>query len=231
MLATPTILIAEDESAIAEMVAYALRAEGHAAEHVLLGSAVVPRVQAGGIDLVVLDVGLPDMTGFDVCRALRAVSDVPVIFLTARETEIDRVLGLELGADDYVVKPFSPRELVARVRARLRRHAPAAQTRWQCIDAFELDREGRRIRYRGQLLDLTRYEYGVLEALLARPGAVLSRAQLMSRVWADVLDSSDRTVDTHIKTLRAKLRVAGGGVDTDPIRTHRGVGYSLEAGG
>ena len=229
MLATPTILIAEDESAIAEMVAYALRAEGHAAEHVLLGSAVVPRVQAGGIDLVVLDVGLPDMTGFDVCRALRAVSDVPVIFLTARETEIDRVLGLELGADDYVVKPFSPRELVARVRARLRRRAQTAQTRWQRIDAFELDREGRRIRYRGHLLDLTRYEYGVLEALLARPGAVLSRAQLMDRVWADVLDSSDRTVDTHIKTLRAKLRVAGG-VETDPIRTHRGLGYSLEAG-
>ena len=229
MLATPTILIVEDESAIAETIAYALRAEGHAAEHVLLGSAVVPRVQAGGIELVVLDVGLPDMTGFDVCRALRAVSDVPVIFLTARETEIDRVLGLELGADDYVVKPFSPRELVARVRARLRRRAQGAQTRWQCIDAFELDREGRRIRYRGHLLDLTRYEYGVLEALLARPGAVLSRAQLMDRVWADVLDSSDRTVDTHIKTLRAKLRVAGG-VDTDPIRTHRGLGYSLEAG-
>ena len=229
MLATPTILIVEDEAAIAETIAYALRAEGHAAEHVLLGSAVVPRVQAGGIDLVVLDVGLPDMTGFDVCRALRAVSDVPVIFLTARETEIDRVLGLELGADDYVVKPFSPRELVARVRARLRRRAQTAQTRWQRIDAFELDREGRRIRYRGHLLDLTRYEYGVLEALLARPGAVLSRAQLMDRVWADVLDSSDRTVDTHIKTLRAKLRVAGG-VETDPIRTHRGLGYSLEAG-
>jgi len=114
---TPTILIAEDEPAIADTVAYALRVEGHAAEHVLLGGAVVPRVQAGGIDRVVLDVGLPDMTGFDVCRALRAFSDVPVIFLTAREAEIDRVLGLELGADDYVVKPFSPRELVARVRA------------------------------------------------------------------------------------------------------------------
>ena len=230
MLATPTILIAEDESAIAETIAYALRAEGHAAEHVLLGGAVVPRVQAGGIDLVVLDVGLPDMNGFDVCRALRAVSDVPVIFLTAREAEIDRVLGLELGGDDYMVKPFSPRELVARVRVRLRRRTQAAQARWQCIDAFELDREGLRIRYRGQLLDLTRYEYGVLEALLARPGAVLSRAQLMDRVWADALDSTDRTVDTHIKTLRAKLRVASGGDDEGPIRTHRGLGYSLDSG-
>ena len=227
----PTILIAEDEPAIADTVTYALRAEGYAAEHVLLGAAVVPRVQAGGIELVVLDVGLPDMTGFDVCRALRAVSDVPVIFLTAREAEIDRVLGLELGADDYVVKPFSPRELVARVRARLRRqNAPAAQARWQLIDAFELDREGRRIRYCGKLLDLTRYEYGVLEALLARPGAVLSRVQLMDRVWTDALDSSDRSVDTHIKTLRAKLRAAGGGDREEPIRTHRGLGYSLAAG-
>ena len=231
MPASQTILIAEDESAIADTVVYALRAESLAAEHVLLGGAVVPRVQAGGIDLVVLDVGLPDMTGFDVCRALRAVSDVPVIFLTAREAEIDRVLGLELGADDYMVKPFSPRELVARVRARLRRGSQGTPPRWQRRDSFELDREGLRIRYRGALLDLTRYEYGVLAALLERPGAVLSRTQLMDRVWADALDSSDRTVDTHIKTLRAKLHAAGGRAGEDPIRTHRGIGYSLDTGG
>jgi two-component system catabolic regulation response regulator CreB len=224
----PTVLIVEDEPAIAETVAYALRAEGHAAEHVLLGGDALSRVRSGGIDLVVLDVGLPDMTGFDVCRALREFSDVPVIFLTAREAEIDRVLGLELGADDYVVKPFSPRELVARVRARLRRRTRAGQEDGPGAGAFEVDRDGRRIRYRGRLLELTRYEYGVLEALLARPGAVLSRAQLMDRVWGDALDSSDRTVDTHVKTLRAKLRTAAGGTGDDPIRTHRGVGYSLD---
>lgn len=227
------ILIAEDEPAIAETVLYALRAEGHAAEHVLIGGDVVPRVRAGGIDLVVLDVGLPDGSGFDVCRALREVSDVPVIFLTARAGEIDRVVGLELGADDYVVKPFSPRELVARVRARLRRHASGAQTGWQRFGAFEFDRVGRRLRYHGQPLDLTRYEHGLLETLLARPGAVLSREQLMDRVWTDALDSGDRTVDTHIKTLRSKLRAAAshaGRDDVDPIRTHRGVGYSLDAG-
>jgi two-component system catabolic regulation response regulator CreB len=230
--ALPTVLIAEDEPAIAATIAYALRAEGHSAEHVLLGSAVVPRVLVGGIDLVVLDVGLPDVSGFDVCRALRAVSDVPVIFLTARDGELDRVLGLELGADDYMVKPFSPRELVARVRARLRRHAHGAPAaRWQPVEAFEIDRDGHRVRYRGRLLDLTRYEYGVLEALLARPGAVLSRTQLMDRVWADALESSDRTVDTHIKTLRAKLRGLGDGDDDDhPIRTHRGLGYSIDVG-
>jgi two-component system catabolic regulation response regulator CreB len=225
----PTVLIAEDEPAIAETVAYALRAEGYAAEHVLLGGEVAPRVRGGGIDLVVLDVGLPDMSGFDVCRALRTVSDVPVIFLTAREGELDRVLGLELGADDYMVKPFSPRELVARVRARLRRHANGS-TRWQRIDVFEVDRDGHRVRYCGHLLDLTRYEYGVLEALLARPGAVLSRTQLMDRVWADALDSSDRTIDTHIKTLRAKLRAVKNDEGEGPIRTHRGLGYSLDVG-
>jgi len=225
-----TILIAEDETAIADTVVYALRAEGFAAEHVLTGGAVAPRVQAGGVDLVVLDVGLPDITGFEVCRAIRAISEVPVIFLTARDGEIDRVLGLELGADDYVIKPFSPRELVARVRARLRRRAQAEAANWREHGTLAIDREGRRVRYRGRALDLTRYEYGLLEALLQRPGAVLSRSQLMDRVWADAMDSGDRTVDTHIKTLRAKLRAVddaqGGG--EDPIRTHRGLGYSVD---
>lgn len=233
MSATSTILVVEDETAIADTVLYALRAEGFAAEHVAVGGATVPRLREGGIDLVVLDVGLPDTTGFEVCRAIRAFSEVPVIFLTARDGEIDRVVGLELGADDYVVKPFSPRELVARVRARLRRRAQADASAWRAHGAFAIDREGRRIRYRERALDLTRYEYGLLEALLQRPGAVLSRAQLMDRVWADALDSGDRTVDTHVKTVRGKLRAvdeAAGHADADSIRTHRGLGYSVETG-
>ena len=229
MAAAPTILIAEDETAIAETVLYALRSEGFAAEHVLLGGEVAPKVRAGGVDLVVLDVGLPDISGFEVCRTLRTFSEVPVIFLTARDSEIDRVVGLELGADDYVVKPFSPRELVARVRARLRRRAQAETASWQAHGAFEIDREGKRVRYGGHALDLTRYEYGLLDVLMQRPGAVLSRAQLMDRVWAESLDSSDRTVDTHIKTLRAKLRLMD--ENDDPIRTHRGLGYSLDIAG
>jgi two-component system catabolic regulation response regulator CreB len=178
----------------------------------------------------VLDVGLPDISGFDVCRRLRGFSEVPVIFLTARNDEIDRVLGLELGADDYVSKPFSPRELVARVRARLRRSvpaAPAAGEGWVEQGEFAVDRGGHRIRYRGRALDLTRYEYVLLEALLQRPGAILSRAQLMDRGWDSDADSGDRTVDTHVKTLRAKLRAAG--AEPDPIRTHRGLGYAIEA--
>ena len=231
--AMPTILIAEDEPAIADTVLYALRSEGLEAEHCLLGREVVPRVRAGGVDVVVLDVGLPDRSGFDVCRELRSsgeawVSQVPVIFLTARNDEIDRVLGLELGADDYMAKPFSPRELVARVRARLRRGqaTPVSPTPGVMHGDFLLDREGHRIHYRGSALELTRYEYALLAALLQRPGAILSRAQLMDRGWDSDADSADRTVDTHIKTLRTKLRAAG--AHHDPIRTHRGLGYALE---
>ncbi|MEL1264991.1 two-component system response regulator CreB [Pseudoxanthomonas putridarboris] len=227
----PRVLIAEDEPAIADAVLYALRSEGLEAEHCLLGRDVLPRVRAGGVDVVVLDVGLPDASGFDVCRDLRAVSDVPVIFLTARNDEIDRVLGLELGADDYVAKPFSPRELVARVRARLRRAsataAPAGDAQgWLVRGEFAVDGEGHRIRFRHRSLDLTRYEYALLAALLQRPGAILTRAQLMDRGWDSDADSADRTVDTHIKTLRGKLRAAG--ADPDPIRTHRGLGYAIE---
>lgn len=225
----PTILIAEDEGAIAETVLYALRAEGWQAEHVLLGGEVLPRIRRGGIDLLILDVGLPDASGFEVCRALRGEdAALPVIFLTARDGEVDRVLGLELGGDDYVSKPFSPRELVARVRARLRRAAPEAASGWKTHGRFGIDEAGHRIRFDQQVLDLTRYEYGLLAALLQRPGAVLTRAQLMDRVWEDALESGDRTVDTHVKTVRAKLREIDPA--SDPIRTHRGMGYSLEVG-
>ncbi|PZP59096.1 MAG: two-component system response regulator CreB [Pseudoxanthomonas spadix] len=223
--AMPKVLVVEDEPAIADAVLYALRSEGLQAEHVALAREVVPRLRGGGIDVVVLDVGLPDGSGFEVCRQLRAFSQVPVLFLTARNDEIDRVLGLELGADDYVAKPFSPRELVARVRARLRRPASAAPAE-RAQGAFTIDDEGHRIRFRDQPLDLTRYEYALLAALLQRPGAILSRAQLMDRGWDRDADSADRTVDTHIKTLRAKLRAAG--AQPDPVRTHRGLGYSLE---
>ncbi|RMH94458.1 two-component system response regulator CreB [Lysobacter pythonis] len=225
----PTILLAEDESAIAQAVLFALRAEGWQAEHVMLGNEVLPRLRRGGVDLVILDVGLPDISGFEVCRALRVENPLPVIFLTARDGEVDRVLGLELGADDYVPKPFSPRELVARVRARLRRVAPVPAGGWRAHGRFGIDESGHRIRFDGWVLDLTRYEYGLLAALLSRPGAVLTRAQLMDRVWEDAPDSGERTVDTHVKTVRAKLREIA--PESDPIRTHRGIGYALDTDG
>ncbi|KAB7770199.1 two-component system response regulator CreB [Xanthomonas maliensis] len=221
------VLLVEDEPAIAETVLYALRSAGYLPTHCVLGREALAQLRTEPVDLVVLDVGLPDLSGLEVCRSLRSFSEVPVIFLTARNEEIDRVLGLEVGADDYMAKPFSPRELLARIRARLRRSAVAAPASgWQDIGAFAIDREGHRIRYGDALLPLTRYEYALLAALLQRPGAILSRAQLMDRGWDASADSADRTVDTHVKTLRAKLRQAGAAAD--PIRTHRGLGYALE---
>ena len=224
-----SILLVEDEQAIADTVLWALGAEGWTAAHVTLGRDALQRVAQGGIDLVVLDVGLPDMSGWEVCRQLRLVSAVPVVFLTARNEEVDRVLGLELGGDDWIAKPFSPRELVARVRARLRRPQLAtssAQVAPVDEPGLVIDTQARRVRHDGRTLDLTRYEYLLLEALAQRPGAILSRAQLMDRIWDSASDSADRTVDTHIKTLRAKLRAAG--ADERMIRTHRGLGYALE---
>ncbi|MDQ1921400.1 two-component system response regulator CreB [Massilia pseudoviolaceinigra] len=221
-----TILIVEDELAIADSIAYALRTDGFVPRHVTLGAQALEAMR--GADpaalpaLVVLDVGLPDMNGFEVCRQLRQFCNAPVIFLTARSDEIDRIVGLEIGADDYVTKPFSPRELVARIRVVLRRLAPPAATPG---GRFDIRAAQARILYRGQVLDLTRYEYLLLKALCEHPGHVLSRAQLMDRVWADAPDTLERTVDAHIKSLRAKLRQ----VDPadDPIQTHRGMGYSL----
>jgi two-component system, OmpR family, catabolic regulation response regulator CreB len=225
----PRILIVEDEASIADTIVYAFGAEGMVTDHCMLGGAALDRLREQVFDLVVLDVGLPDMNGFDVCRTLRTFTDIPVIFLTARHEEIDRVIGLEIGADDYVVKPFSPRELAARVRVILRRigrtsalpvSTPAPPSR------FEVDTPGARLAYQGHWLELTRYEYLLLALLLQHPGRIYSRAQLMEQVWHEALDTIDRTVDTHIKTVRAKLRA----IDSahDPIRTHRGMGYSLD---
>ncbi|MGH8084118.1 MAG: two-component system response regulator CreB [Lysobacter sp.] len=221
------ILLVEDEPAIADTVQYALRVEGFEPVHCLTGGEALRRAATEDFALAVLDVGLPDIGGFALCRELRRGRELPVIFLTAQGAEADRILGLEIGADDYVTKPFSPRELVARVRVVLRRvQAATAPVAVGVAHDFEHDPDGKRIRFRGRTLELTRYEYGLLAALLQRPGAVLSRAQLMDRVWGNALDSGDRTVDTHIKTLRAKLREVDAAAD--PVRTHRGLGYSLD---
>ncbi len=222
------ILIVEDEPAIADGIAYALRTEGFAPRHVTLGEAALDALRTEPFELAILDVGLPDVSGFEVCRRLRKFSDLPVIFLTARSDEIDRVVGLEIGADDYVTKPFSPRELVARVRVILRRLDKTAGTGDslpKSSSAFDLRSKEARIAYRGTLLDLTRYEYLLLKALLEHPGHVLSRAQLMDRVWQDAQDTLERTVDAHVKSLRAKLRAIDAAAD--PIHTHRGMGYSI----
>jgi len=222
----PAILIIEDERPIADVLAYTLKSEGFSVHHCLLGSEALKQLQSGNYALAILDVGLPDMSGFDVCREARKFTDTPILFLTSRADEVDRIVGLEIGADDYVTKPFSPREVAARVRVILRRSTPSAeplQTSW-----FEVNDESARISYCGTALDLTRYEYLLLKLLLAHPGRIYSRDVLMDSVWRDALDTSDRTVDTHIKTIRAKLKDVRG--DIDPITTHRGMGYSVANG-
>ena len=219
-----TILVVEDEPPIAETIVYALQTEGFAPLWKTTGREALAVAAQQPVALVVLDVGLPDMSGFDVCRELLRRGPVPVIFLTARSSEVDKIVGLELGADDYLAKPFSPRELTARVRAVLRRsNGPAAVA--TAPAGWSHDPARCRITYAGKVLELTRNEYRLLTALLAAPGRVFSRDQLMTAAWDDPGAALDRTVDAHIKTLRAKLREAA--PDADPIVTHRGLGYSL----
>ena len=219
-----TVLIVEDERAIADTLVYALRTDGFEPVWKTTGREALAVLAAQPVALVVLDVGLPDMSGFEVCRELRKRHDTPVIFLTARSTEVDKIVGLELGADDYVAKPFSPREVTARVRAVLRRGKSNGVTS-KSTGIWAHDAERCRIAYRGKALDLTRNEYRLLAALAAAPGRVFSRDQLMHAAWDDPGAALDRTVDAHIKLLRAKLREVA--PDADPIVTHRGMGYSL----
>ena len=222
-----TILVVEDEASIAETIVYALRTEGFDPLWKSTGHEALAALGAQPIALVVLDVGLPDMSGFDVCREIQRRVQVPVVFLTARSGEVDKIVGLELGADDYLAKPFSPRELTARVRAVLRRTNGYATVPLAAPSnaVWQHDEARCRISYRRKPLDLTRNEYRLLCALLASPGRVFNRDQLMAAAWDDPGAALDRTVDAHIKTLRGKLREAA--PETDPIVTHRGLGYSL----
>ena len=233
------ILLVEDEPSIADNIVYALKTEGFDVVWCPTAEKALAAFNGNDFHLVVLDVGLPDINGFDVCKKLRNTSSVPIIFVTARKDEIDRVVGLEIGADDYVVKPFSPRELSARVKAVLRRTSQTAVAAPEPATAapappppvaapaglFSIDEERLEIRYKQSLVPLSRYEYRLLKVLLDRPGKVFSRDELMERVWDEPGSSLDRTVDAHIKTIRAKLHAIC--LDSNPIRTYRGVGYSM----
>jgi two-component system catabolic regulation response regulator CreB len=225
------ILLLEDDPAIADTVVFALQREGFAVSHHLLLSQAHADAQGQRPDAAVLDVGLPDGNGMDLCRRWRAdvsLCHLPVLMLTARSEEMDRVVALETGADDYLTKPFSPRELVARLRALLRRAAmpPSAAAPAVAIGGLVHDEPGQRVLLAGRPLPLTRLEYRLLVALLAAPGRIRSREWLLDAVWGPQTDATDRTVDTHVKTLRAKLRASAAGLD--PIATHRGLGYALE---
>jgi DNA-binding response OmpR family regulator len=223
----PRILLVDDELSVQKLLAYPLRKEGYDVIAALDGREALERLRDDNFDLVVLDVMLPRMDGFDVCRAIRSRSTVPIIMLTAKTEETDKVLGLELGADDYITKPFSVREFRSRVKAVLRRAALAQQEAQfeEPIDAGDLyiDFEKRTVTVRGDAAQLTYVEFEILAALARAPGRVFSRTMLLERVWGDAAYRDPRTIDVHIRHLREKLEAEP--KTPELILTVRGVGY------
>ena len=219
------ILIVDDDPQIREVLAIALGRAGFIPLAVADGPAALREAQRSEVDLMVLDVGLPHMDGLEVCRRLRATSDLPILFLTAQGEEVDRIVGLELGADDYVAKPFSPRELVARIKAVLRRSgAGSAGRSVRRHGVLTLDTEARVCTFGGREVPLTATEMALLGRLLARPEHVTSRVQLFGAMYGGSADVSDRTVDSHLRNLRRKLAEAG---CADAIETVYGIGVRL----
>jgi two-component system catabolic regulation response regulator CreB len=221
----PKILIVEDEPAIMDTIQYALETDGFETVCLSSGMKVLEVLNNDPVDLIVLDIGLPDINGLELCKDIRKRHTTPVLFLTARTDEVDRVVGLEIGADDYVTKPFSPRELSARIKAILRRTKSSKEIASSGL-VFQIDDSKRRISYFGKSVDLSRYEFNILKTFINRPGHVYSRDQLMDMAWEEPEASMDRTVDAHIKNIRAKLKTIEPKID--PIVTHRGMGYSLK---
>jgi DNA-binding response OmpR family regulator len=223
----PRILLVDDEHSVQKLLTYPLRKEGYEVVSAMDGREALVRLRDGRFDLVVLDVMLPELDGFEVCRQVRARSAVPIIMLTAKTDEIDKVLGLELGADDYITKPFSVHEFRSRVKAVLRRAAlvRADDNLEEPLERDELrmDFEKRRVEARGEPVTLTYVEFEILAALARNPGRVFSRTQLLERVWGDASYRDPRTVDVHIRHLREKLEADA--KHPELILTVRGVGY------
>jgi DNA-binding response OmpR family regulator len=215
-----TILLVEDEEDIAALVRAYLERDGFRVLWATRGTEGLAELERNDVRLAILDLQLPDADGFDICRAIRTSSRLPVVMLTARDEEVDRVTGLELGADDYVTKPFSPRELTARVRAVLRRVEPDETDRLRAGDV-ELDRKARTATVAGAEVELTGREFDLLWHLAARPGIVVTRSQLLDRVWGIEFPGGTRTVDVHVGQLRRKLG------RPKLIRTVRGTGYKV----
>ncbi len=222
----PVILIVEDEVRLARLVADYLSAAGYGAHLLTEGTSVAAWVRDNQPVLVVLDLMLPGRDGLDVCRDIRAFSQVPIIMTTARVEEIDRLLGLELGADDYVCKPYSPRELVARVKAVLRRSQTATAEDSGAAQEPRLDAATLRVHWRGNVVELTAVEFSLLATLHAAPGRIFSREKLMERIYRDHRIVSDRTIDSHVKKLRRKLEELS--PDQEIIHSVYGVGYRYE---
>lgn len=215
------ILIVEDDPRISDVLEYALKTDGYEVATAQRGREAAEIARKSSPGLIILDIGLPDIDGFEVCRIVRTFSNVPVIFLTSRSDEIDRVVGLEMGADDYVVKPFSPRELLARIKAICRRdqRSETAPERLLRYGPIAIDPEKFRIHCHGREVVLTAQEFKLLELLIRHPGRVFTRQQVLNRAWGEGAFVTDRTIDVHIKTLRKKF------ADLQFIETVRGIGY------
>lgn len=219
------ILIIDDDPSIKDVIGYAVEGGGFGTAFASDGAEGLAKAQTGAFDLIVLDIGLPEMDGLDVCKALRKTSDVPILFLTARDDEIDRVLGMEIGGDDYVTKPFSPRELVARIKAILKRTTRVVtDARPLRRGVLEVDIDRHFCRINAQEVALTTSEFSLLAVLMRRPDHVTSRALLVDEVYGANIHVSDRTIDSHIRNLRAKLAEAG---LSDAITTIHGVGLRM----
>jgi two-component system OmpR family response regulator len=218
------ILIVDDDPQIRQVLRVALKQAGHSVTEAGDGAEALAKARNGRADLIVLDIGLPRMDGLEVCRTLRAERDTPVLFLTARDDEIDRVLAFEMGADDYVAKPFSPRELVARIRAILRRGNAGGGSATQARGCLTVDPARHSCHVQGQAVDLTAREMAILAHLMQQPDMVRSRAQLIAAVYGAHVHVSDRTLDSHLRNLRAKLAAAG---CADAVETVHGVGIRM----
>jgi DNA-binding response OmpR family regulator len=219
-----TALVVEDEDSIAALVRSYLERDGFTVVRARLGADALDEIERRSVRVVVLDIGLPDMDGFDVCRSIRAGSRVPILMLTARDEEPDRVSGLELGADDYLTKPFSPRELLARVKAVLRRAEPWLDEEELALGDVIVRPEAREVRVDGEPVELTSKEFDLLVIFLGNPERVLTRELLLDRVWGLTFPGGTRTVDVHVASLRRKLG------RPELVRTVRGVGYKVARG-
>jgi two-component system OmpR family response regulator len=220
------VLVVDDDGHIREVVRYALEKAGHRVAEAAHGRSALQAFQASPPEVLVLDILMPEMDGLEVCRKIRETSRVPILFLSSRDEELDRVLGLEIGADDYVTKPFSPRELVARVKALLRRAAPQTSTEAPLRQGdLTIDPARHQCLWAGREVILTVTEFGVLQSLMGMPGRVYSRSELVDRAYGHGHYITDRTVDTHIRRIRRKFETIGG----DPVETVYGVGYRLKA--
>lgn len=219
------VLIVEDEPKLAELMAAYLEQAGYEHHHIDRGDQVIDYLKNNQADLMLLDLMLPGLDGVEVCKQVRQFSGMPIIMVTAKAEEIDRLIGLEMGADDYVCKPFSPREIVARVKANLRR-VELDQTEAPKTDGFDLDADRLRATYKGELIDLTTVEFQLLQLLIKEPGRVFGRDMIMKSIYTDSRVVSDRTIDSHIKKLRKKIAVVA--PELNVIHSVYGAGYRFE---